>query len=95
MLKDVLKSTVVRVTVLTIVVFFFALFISLKLKNNELETKAAALRDQIADVNDSINELETMLARPFDDEYVEEIARDKLGLRYPQEIIFYSGEGQN
>lgn len=95
MIKDVLKSTVVRVTVLTIVVFFFALFISLKLKNNELETKAAALRDQIADVNDSINELETMLARPFDDEYVEEIARDKLGLRYPQEIIFYSGEGQN
>ena len=94
MLRGLLRSTIVRVVVLVVVVFFGVVFVSLRLQNNELEAKAESLRGQIESVNDSIDELQTTLARPFDDEYVEEIAHDKLGLRYPQEIIFYSGEGK-
>ena len=41
-------------------------------------------------MNETINELQAEIDRPFDDEYVAEIAREKLGLRYPQEIVFYS-----
>lgn len=93
MLKGLLRSTVVRVVILTMLVFFGVVFVSLKLKNNELANQADALRAQITVVNDSIDELKATLARPFDDSYVEEIAHDKLGLRYPQEIIFYSGDG--
>ena len=93
MLKGLLRSTIVRVVVLVIVVFFGVVFVSLRLKNNELETKADSLRAQIETVNDEIDELEASLERPMDDEYIEEIARDELGLRYPQEIVFYSGEG--
>ena len=93
MLKGLLRSTIVRVVVLVVVAFFAVVFVSLRLQNNELETKAESLRGQIENVNDSIDELETSLARPVDDAYIEEIAHDQLGLRYPQEIVFYSGEG--
>ena len=93
MLKGLLRSTIVRVVVLVVVAFFAVVFVSLRLQNNELETKAESLRGQIEDVNDSIDELNTSLDRPMDDAYIEEIAHDQLGLRYPQEIVFYSGEG--
>ena len=50
---------------------------------------------KIEEVNDQISELEADLEAPFDDEYIEKVAHDKLGMRYPQEIIYYSGEGEN
>lgn len=93
MFRGLLRSTVVRVAVLVVVVFFGVVFVSLRLKNNELETKADALRAQIEETYGDIDELEAAIARPMDDEYIEEIAHDQLGLRYPQEIVFYSGDG--
>ena len=41
----------------------------------------------------SDEELEADIARPYDDEYIAEIAHEQLGLCYPQEIIYISGEG--
>ena len=93
-MKGLLKSTVVRIVVLTLVVFFAALFISLRLKNNELIKQADALRAEIEEVQSDIDSLKAELDRPFDDDYVAEIAHKELGLRFPQEIVFYSGEGK-
>ena len=93
MLRGLLRSTIVRVVVLVVVVFFGVVFVSLRLQNNELETKAESLRGQIEETNDKIDALQASIDRPMDDEYIEEIARDELGLRYPQEIVFYSGDG--
>ena len=46
---------------------------------------------QIMEMNDYINELNSDLRKPFDDAYIEEVATEKLGMRYPQEVIYYSG----
>ena len=92
-MKELMKSTVVRIVVLCLVAFFAALFISLRLKNNELTKKADLLQGQIDSVSADIDLLKSELDRPFDDEYVAEIAHTELGLRFPQEIVFYSGEG--
>ncbi len=90
-MKSLFKNTVVRMTVLVLLAFFIVTFVNLRMKSNELEVQADALRDKINDMDEYIAELRSDLERPFDDEYVAEIAHEKLGLRYPQEIIYYSG----
>ena len=54
--------------------------------------QAAELRQEIEQISEHINELQAELDRPFDSDYVAEVAHEKLGLRFPQEIVFYSGE---
>ena len=92
-MKALFKNTVVRMSLLVLLTFFKVTFVSLRLRSNDLETKAENLRAKIDDMDEYISELQADLDRPFDDEYVAEIAHNKLGLRYPQEIIYYSGSG--
>lgn len=92
-MKIFYKNTFVRLSVLFMVVFFVIFFVTLRLQNNDLEAEAAQLQAKIDAMTETINELEAEIARPFDDEYVAEIAHEQLGLCYPQEIIYVSGEG--
>ncbi len=80
----------VRICMLVLLAAFVIMFVSLHLKQNDLLLKAEQLDQEISQMNETINELEAEIARPFDNDYVAEIAREKLGLRYPQEIVFYS-----
>lgn len=82
----------VRVGMLVLLAAFVIMFVSLHLKQNDLYLKASRLQSEIDQMNETINELQAEIDRPFDDEYVAEIAREKLGLRYPQEIVFYSSD---
>lgn len=91
-MKAIHKNTFVRISVLAMVLFFAIMFITLRLENNDLQGQAAELQAQIDEMNENIYELEADIARPFDDEYVAEIAHEQLGLCYPQEIIYISGE---
>ena len=84
----------VRVSMLVLVVFCLVAFVTLRLKQNDLYAKERALHAEIDRMNEYINELQAEIDRPFDDDYVAEIAHEKLGLRYPQEIVFYSGDEQ-
>lgn len=81
-----------RLSVLFLVVFFVVFFVTLRLQNNDLQAEAAQLQTRIDEMSETINELEAEIARPFDDEYVAEIAHEQLGLCFPQEIIYVSGE---
>lgn len=84
----------VRVSMLVLVVFCLVAFVTLRLKQNDLYAKERALQAEIDRMNEYINELQAEIDRPFDEDYVAEIAHEKLGLRYPQEIVFYSGDEQ-
>ena len=92
-MKGLLKNTLVRMSLVVMIVFFTVVFITLRLQNNDLRVKADERQNRIDDMNEYINELQADLDRPFDDEYVAEMAQEKLGLRFPQEVIFYSGDG--
>ena len=94
-MKKAYKNMFVRLALFAVLIFFAYTFISLRLQNNDLSDRADALQEKIDEVNDQIAELEADLEAPFDDEYVEKVAHDKLGMRYPQEIIYYSEEGDN
>lgn len=80
----------VRICMLVLLAAFVIMFVSLHLKQNDLLLKAARLDGEINQMKETINELQAEIDRPFDNDYVAEIAREKLGLRYPQEIVFYS-----
>ena len=86
------RNMFVRVSILAVVVFFVFSFVTVRLKQNDQEAQAEQLREEIDRTREYINELQAEIDRPFDNEYVAEIAHEKLGLRFPQEIVFYSGD---
>ena len=93
-MNGILKNTFIRMAMLALILFFGILFVTLRLENNALTAKADELRGEIELLEESINELKADLERPFDAEYIAEVAEEKLGLRYPQEVIFYTGENK-
>ena len=78
-----------------ILLFFVAVALTALLIRNYGEyVTAKAELDQALEAENAqrlINErLQTELAAPVDDEYIEKVAKEKLGYRKPAEIIFYN-----
>ena len=84
----------VRIAAFVMILFFTIAFTTTQLRKNELQSQVAELEEDISAMNETINELRADINRPFDDEYVAEIAQKQLGLCFPQEIIFVSGDGK-
>ncbi|MBQ8397112.1 MAG: septum formation initiator family protein [Clostridia bacterium] len=83
-------SIFVRMAILALLVSTLILAARLLMEYNDLREEAAALRAEIADTEQSIEALQDQLDAPFDDDYVIKIAKEKLNLSLPQEIIFYN-----
>jgi len=88
------KTVFIKIAILVFSVFCFITLVSLQLKNNSLQDTAQTLNAKVIDYMDYIDELEATLEAPMDEEYVADIAREKLGLRHPQEVIFYSDDSE-
>ena len=76
-----------KVAIIVFVIFAILAIAPLQMKYNKIKSEYEALQNQIDEYNSSIENLENQVSLPFDDEYVEQVARDKLGLCYPDEII--------
>ncbi len=86
--KPDIKKLVV-VVVLGLIIFYFAYTlisqqISLNKKNNEIK----ALESQVQTAKDEAKKLEEEIDNLKDPEYIEKIARDKLGFVKPNERVF-------
>ena len=57
---------------------------------NEAEEKKQEKEAYVIELKNEIQKLEYMLEAPLDDEFKIRIAREKLGMCFPDEIIFYS-----
>ena len=57
---------------------------------NEAEEKKQEKEAYVIELKNEIQKLEYMLEAPLDDEFKVRIAREKLGMCFPDEIIFYS-----
>lgn len=79
-----------KIAFLVFCVFCCVTLIILQLEKNDLREETKKLNAQIAELNDYADELQATLDRPFDDAYIAEIAKEKLGLRFPQEVVIYS-----
>ena len=79
-----------RVTMIVMGLFCVGAILSLQFEYNRLQNKKNELAAQIAESRERINELQSALDEPFDDEYVIKYAREKLNYRLPEEIVFYN-----
>lgn len=84
----------VRVAVLVLLIAAFVLSARLLMEYNDLRDQADTLRAEIAATEQNIEALQAQLDAPFDEDYVIKIAKEKLNLSLPQEIIFYNDLNQ-
>lgn len=78
----------VSTVLLLLVVVIAASSISLRSKNEYYKSQEAELESQIAEEEERAAEIEDLEEYVGTDEYVEQTAKDKLGLVYENEIIF-------
>ncbi len=83
-------SIFVRLTVLVLLVSMLILSARLLMEYNDLREEASLLRAEIAATEENIEALQAQIEAPFDRDYVIRIAKEKLNLSLPQEIIFYN-----
>ena len=83
--KPLLKTAVVMLALMAVVVLGARL-----MEHNEILLRCEDLEKEIKLCEENINELEYEISLPVDEEYIERVARDKLNLSKPGEIIFYT-----
>lgn len=80
----------VRLAVLVLMITMLVMAARLMMEYNELREQADRLRLQIETSTHEIEALQAQLDAPFDEDYVIRIAKEKLNLSLPQEIVFYN-----
>ena len=89
-MKSISSNIILKLALLLFAVLCVVTVVRLQLKNNSLKQETVAT-NQEGDVLEAGNDEKTeMLDKDFDLEYVIEIAREKLHLSLPGEIIFYN-----
>ncbi|MBQ9416675.1 MAG: septum formation initiator family protein [Clostridia bacterium] len=56
----------------------------------QLQRRMAQQEEEIAQLREQIGELEYWLDVPIDYDYIVKVAREEIGLHYPDEEIYYS-----
>lgn len=89
-LKSITSNIFFKIAVLLFAILCIVTVIRLQLRNNDLKSDAAALQTKIEEEERKVGELKNKLDAPFDEEYIIELAKEKLHLRLPEEIVFYT-----
>ena len=79
------SAFLIFVLIFSVVYFLWGL-----MQYNEAMEKKQEKEEYIKELKDDLQRLEYMLDAPLDDEFKIRIAREKLGMCFPDEIIFYS-----
>ncbi|MBQ7938814.1 MAG: septum formation initiator family protein [Clostridia bacterium] len=79
-----------RVLIFTFMIIGVVSVVKLQLEYNSLKMRRDVLAQEIQATSERIEMLQTTLDSPFDDEYIIKIAREKLNLRLPEEIVYYN-----
>ena len=88
------KSTaaiVIRIFLVALMLFSVAFFLWSIMKYNEIMEQKKEKEAYIVELNDDIDRLEYLVDAPLDDQYKIRVAREKLGMCFPDEIIFHTG----
>ena len=80
---------VVSAFLVFLLIFAFVYFLWSLMQYNDAMEKKAEKQEYVAQLKDDIQRLEYLVDAPLDDEFKIRIAREKLGMCFPDEIIFY------
>lgn len=88
------KKSKVYIAVSAFLIFFLVFsivyFLWSLMQYNEAREKIEEKQEYIEELKNEKQRLKYMLDAPLDDEFKIRIAREKLGMCFPDEIIFYS-----
>ncbi len=91
MLIKAKNNIAVTIAVIVIIVLSIYLLINLRVRVNEQLESIESFGKLLDEQREKVAKLQYELDRPIDDEYIIEIAREKLNYHLPNEIIFYNG----
>ncbi len=80
----------VKLALCVLAVFCAVAIVTLQLQFNALREQKDRLAEDIEGTKGRIGVLQATLDTPFDEEYIIRIAREKLNLRLPEEVVFYN-----
>jgi len=84
------NNVFLRAALVFLTLFCCVTILSLQFEYNRLKEERDQLREQIAQSEERIENLQSTLSQPFDEEYIIKYAREKLNYRLPEEIVFYN-----
>ena len=90
MLRTHRVSLAVKIACGAILVVLFISVINMQIQLKGLREKKEELQQQIEDIRDDIEETKYRLSEEVNAGYIERYARQVLGYRYPDEILFYN-----
>ena len=83
-------SSVIRFFVIFLLVFSVGFFIWSVMKYNRIQDEKKDKEIYIKQLSEKIDELEYLVDMPINDEYKIRVARERLGMCFADEIIFYT-----
>ena len=83
-------SVIIKIAIAILFIALIITAIKLVLDYNSLVTKRDALQAQVEKEKLELEKLVDEANRDFDEEYIKKIAREELGYRMPDEIIYYN-----
>lgn len=89
--KKTAASMLIQGFLVLLFVFAVVFFLWSMMRYNEKISQAEEKKAKIAQLSDEIEEMQYLVDAPLDDDYKMRIAREKLGMCFPDEIIFHTG----
>ena len=79
-----------RCLLVVVLVLSMTFFLTYLMRTNQLRQETENLNEEISKVEDDVDELRYLIDSPVDDAYIIRVAREKLGLVFPEEEVFYN-----
>ena len=83
-------KTVIRFFVSILLIFSVVFFVWSVMRYNRIQEQKEDKERYLAQLTQKVDELEYLVDMPIDDEYKIRIARERLGMCFADEIIFYT-----
>ena len=83
-------SHAVRAFLILLFIFAMIFFLWSMMRYNEIMEEQKENETYIEQLGDEISRLQYLVDAPLDDAYKIRVAREKLGMCFPDEIVFYS-----
>lgn len=83
-------SFFVKLAVIVLALVCLFIVVKNKIEINSLADRKSDLEIKVAAENEKVGELQNRLDTPFDREFIAALAKEKLNLVMPDEVIFYN-----
>ncbi len=89
-MKRLSGNIVVKIALIVFAAFCIFTVVRLQFKNNDIRNQIAVTQEKLDRAREDLEKTRHELEMPIDEDYIINYARERLGLRMPDEVIFYN-----